>query len=82
MGNGTAMLLVLCINNMYLFYSFICIFVSRDRVSLCSFGACPGTHSVDRGLPTSASRVLGLKACVTTIWSQHVLIAEPSLQSL
>jgi hypothetical protein len=42
--------------------------VFRDRVSLCSPG-CPGTHSVDqaglelRNLPTSASRVLGLKAC-------------------
>jgi hypothetical protein len=38
-----------------------------DRVSLCSPG-CPGTHFVDqaglelRNLPTSASRVLRLKA--------------------
>jgi hypothetical protein len=43
----------------------------RDRVSLYSPG-CPGTHSVEqaglklRNLPTSASQVLGLKACVTT----------------
>jgi hypothetical protein len=43
----------------------------RDRVSLCSPG-CPGTHSVDqaslefRNPPASASRVLGLKVCVTT----------------
>jgi hypothetical protein len=42
----------------------------RDRVSLYRPG-CPGTHSVDqaglelRNLPTSASRVLGLKACST-----------------
>jgi hypothetical protein len=42
----------------------------QDRVSLCSPG-CPGTHSVDqaglklRNLPTSASQVLGLKACAT-----------------
>jgi hypothetical protein len=41
------------------------------RVSLYSPG-CPGTHSVDqaglelRNPPTSASRVLGLKACTTT----------------
>jgi hypothetical protein len=44
-------------------------------VSLCSPG-CPGTHSVDhsvdqaglelRNPPSSASRVLGLKACATT----------------
>jgi hypothetical protein len=48
-----------------------CLFVFRDRVSLCSPG-CPGTHSVDqaglelRNLPASASQVLGLKACATT----------------
>jgi hypothetical protein len=41
------------------------------RVSLYSPG-CPGTHSVDqaglelRNAPTSASQVLGLKACATT----------------
>jgi hypothetical protein len=41
------------------------------RVSLYS-SDCPGTHSVDqaglelRNLPTSASQVLGLKACVLT----------------
>jgi hypothetical protein len=35
---------------------------------------CPGTHFVDqaglelRNLPTSASQVLGLKACATTAW--------------
>jgi hypothetical protein len=50
---------------------FVCFFVFRDRVSLCSPG-CPGTHSVDqaglelRNLPASASRVLGLKVCATT----------------
>jgi hypothetical protein len=48
----------------------VCLFVFRDRVSLCSPG-CPGTHSVDQGLklrnlPASASQVLGLKACATT----------------
>jgi hypothetical protein len=46
-------------------------FVFRDRVSLYSPG-CLGTHFVDqaglelRNPPASASRVLGLKACVTT----------------
>jgi hypothetical protein len=50
---------------------FVCLFVFRDRVSLCSPG-CPGTHFVDqaglelRNPPASASRVLGLKACATT----------------
>ena len=45
--------------------------LSLDRVSLYSLG-CPGTHFVDqaglelRNLPSSASRVLGLKACATT----------------
>jgi hypothetical protein len=49
----------------------------QDRVSLCSSGY-PGTHSVDqaglelRNLPASASRVLGLKACATTLDSCFV----------
>jgi hypothetical protein len=44
----------------------------RDRVSVYSPG-CPGTHSIDqaglelRNLPASASQVLGLKACATTL---------------
>jgi hypothetical protein len=51
-----------------LFFFFFWFF--RDRVSLCSPG-CPGTHFVVqaglelRNLPTSASRVLGLKVCAT-----------------
>ena len=44
------------------------VFVFRDWVSLCSFGAWPGTRSVAQAdliyPPASASRVLGLKACV------------------
>ena len=52
---------------------------------LCNPG-CPGTHSVDQaGLelsnsPTSASQVLGLKACATTArpgwgsWQVHVYL--------
>jgi hypothetical protein len=45
--------------------------VFQNRVSLYSPG-CPGTHFVDqaglelRNPPTSASRVLGLKACAAT----------------
>jgi hypothetical protein len=54
---------------------FLFCFFSRDRVSLCSPG-CPGTHSVDqaglvlKNLPASASasKVLGLKACATTLF--------------
>jgi hypothetical protein len=47
---------------------FVCLFVFRDRVSLCSPG-CPGTHFVDqaglelRNPPASACQVLGLKGC-------------------
>ena len=59
------------------FCLFVCLFVCLflffwDRVSLYSSG-CPGTHSVDqaglehRNLPASASQVLGLKACTTTL---------------
>jgi hypothetical protein len=52
-------------------FLFVCLFVFRDRVSLCSPG-CPATHSVDqvglelRNPPASASRVLGLKVSATT----------------
>jgi hypothetical protein len=59
---------------------FVCLFF-RDRVSLCSSG-CPGTHSVDqaglelRNLPTSASQVLGLKACATTAWLSCPFLRE------
>jgi hypothetical protein len=56
----------------------------RDRVSLCSPG-CPGTHSVDqaglqlRNPPVSASQVLGLKACATTVWLFPVFLCTCSL---
>jgi hypothetical protein len=52
-----------------LFVLFLLLLFFRGRVSLCSPG-CPGTHSENqadlelRNLPASASRVLGLKACV------------------
>jgi hypothetical protein len=55
-------------NSFFFFFLFFLVF--RDRVSLYSPG-CPGTHFVDqadlelRNPPASASRVLGLKACVT-----------------
>jgi hypothetical protein len=50
---------------------YLSIYLFQDRVSLHSPG-CPRTHSVEhtclelRNLPTSASHVLGLKACTTT----------------
>jgi hypothetical protein len=51
---------------------FLLVVTFWDRVSLCVPG-CPGTHCVDqaglklRDPPASASRVLGLKACATTL---------------
>jgi hypothetical protein len=56
-----------------------CLFVFRDRVSLCSPG-CPGTHFVDqaslelRNPPASASQVLGLEACATMPGNFFLLI--------
>jgi hypothetical protein len=48
-----------------------CLFVFRDRVSLCSPG-CSGTHSVDQaGL--ELRQVLGLKACTITTWLERCL---------
>jgi hypothetical protein len=53
----------------WVFYLFL---FFPDRVSLYSSG-CPETHSVDqaslelRNPPASASQVLGLKACATTV---------------
>jgi hypothetical protein len=56
----------------FFFCLFVCLFVLvfKDSVSLCSLG-CSGTHFIDqtglelRKQPTSASRVLGLKAFAT-----------------
>jgi hypothetical protein len=51
---------------------FVFVSVFQDRVSLYIPG-CLGTHFVDqaslelRNLPVSASRVLGLKVCATTL---------------
>jgi hypothetical protein len=51
------------------FFLFLLFFL--DRVSLCSPG-CPETHFVDQAVlklrnpPASASRMLGLKACIIT----------------
>jgi hypothetical protein len=62
----------------FFFFIFFIFYFFRDRVSLYSPG-CPGTHFVDqvglelRNLPTSASRVLGLKACATTTQDNHVV---------
>ncbi|WP_447412444.1 hypothetical protein, partial [Clostridium perfringens] len=49
----------------FFIFLFVCLFVFRDRVSLCYIHYCPGTHSVDQ-LLASASQVLGLKAYATT----------------
>jgi hypothetical protein len=58
---------------------FLLLLLLRDRVSLYSPG-CPGTHFVDQaGLElrnppaASASRVLGLKVCATTLGYRRVL---------
>jgi hypothetical protein len=53
----------------FLLCLFVCLFVFRDRVSLCSPG-CPGTQAdlELRNLPASASHVLGLKACTTSVF--------------
>jgi hypothetical protein len=62
-----------------LFCLFVCLFVCfQDRVSLCIPG-CPGTQSVDqaglelRNLTSSASQVLGLKACTSTAQQSYTL---------
>jgi hypothetical protein len=59
------------------------VLVFQDKVSLCSLD-CPGTHSVDqaglklRAPSASASRVLGLKECITSALLSPFL-PEPSL---
>ena len=63
-----------------------CLFVFRDRVSLCS-PSYPGTHSVGqaglelRNLSASASQVLGLKACTTMPCSTYTLAGQLCLDS-
>jgi hypothetical protein len=65
----------------FLVYGLVLVLVFQDRVSLCSPG-CPGTRSVDhvglklRNPPTSASQVLGLKACATTAWPRRALASR------
>jgi hypothetical protein len=65
-------------------FNFIFCFVFRNRVSLCSSG-CLVTHFVDqaalqlRNPAASASRVLGLKACVTTLGLLCFLLSLRSL---
>ena len=54
--------------------------IFRDRVSLCIFGVCPGTHSVDQPslklteicLPLPPE-CLELKACVTIIINHYMI---------
>jgi hypothetical protein len=63
----------------FLFFFFFLVF--QDRVFLCSPG-CPGAHSVDqagleiRNPPASDSRVLGLKARVTTAQLYFISISQ------
>jgi hypothetical protein len=55
-----------------IFYFILFYFIGFSRQGSLYSPGCPGTHFVDqaglelRNLPTSASRVLGLKACATT----------------
>jgi hypothetical protein len=55
--------------------------VFQERVSLC-FPGCPGTHSVDqaglklRNPPASASQVLELKACATTVQLMYLYLVR------
>ena len=61
----------------YTYIHLLLLLFCSDRVSLCRL-VCPRTHSVDQAgheliyLPTSASRVLGLKACTTSIQCTHL----------
>jgi hypothetical protein len=66
------------LNLLDLLYELFCL-VGLVFVSLGSSG-CPGTHSVDQAgllelgdLPAAASRVLGVKASITTAWQLHEL---------
>jgi hypothetical protein len=74
-----------CTHSSVLFLNFVfClfVFVFQDRVSLYSPG-CPGTHFVDqaglklRNPPASASQVLRLKVCATTIWLCSCIFTPP-----
>jgi hypothetical protein len=59
------------------FYCLFCFILLFKTGFLCSLG-CPGTHSIEqaglklRNPPSSASLVLGLKACATTAQSLRV----------
>ncbi|XP_049999392.1 phenazine biosynthesis-like domain-containing protein 1 isoform X3 [Alexandromys fortis] len=56
------------------------------KASLCNFGACPGTRSVDKAglkpeIRQSASLLLGLKVCTTTAW-QFCVFEETEVSRL
>jgi hypothetical protein len=70
---------------LFIFWVFLfCFLFFRDRVSLYSSG-CPGTHFVDqaglelRNLPASASQVLGLKVCATTLGCKKRNVNEENI---
>ena len=56
-----------------LFFCFV-LFFETGFLCVALVSVCPGTLSVDqaglelRNLPASASQVLGLKVCATTVW--------------
>ena len=50
----------------------VVVVVFQDRVSLFNSVGCPGTHFVDQAAlklkdPPASARVLGSKACATTV---------------
>jgi hypothetical protein len=65
-------LILLCVFGDGVLLLLLFVLVFQDRISLCSLG-CPRTHSVDqtglklRDLLVTASIMLGLKACATTV---------------
>jgi hypothetical protein len=69
---------------LFCFVLFCFVFVFQDMVSLYSPG-CPATHFVDqaglelRNPSASASRVLGLKACATTLGDRRISEFKASL---
>ena len=47
---------------------FVFVFIFQDRVSLCSFGTCPGTLSVDQ----AGLKLTEICLCLLECWDQGV----------